>query len=111
MLFINGTFLKEFVSSFQETFFRQILIDHTAKYNFSLNSSLFNQQNKNATNLFESTTSNLMQVIIDFSDDQYINDSNLKIFIRFSEFLAHSTKFFICILFSFHLKILFKMPI
>ena len=64
--------------------------------------------NINDTNIFDSTSNTVLKVLKEFNDDQYMNDSNLKSTIRFSEILAHSMKFIFYILFKFHLEIFFK---
>ncbi len=81
--------------------------------NFTLNTDFFDafKININDTNIFDTTSNTVLKVLKEFNEDQYMNDSNLKSAIRFSEILAHSMKFIFYILFTFHLEIFYKNKI
>jgi hypothetical protein len=81
--------------------------------NFTLNADFFDlyKININDTNIFDSTSNTVLKVLKEFNDDQYMNDSNLKSTIRFSEILAHSMKFIFYIFYKFRLEIFYKNKI
>lgn len=121
-LLIAPSVFKEFIINFEETYENFIQIKGVnnnknfkslflSSANSSLDSNAFDTLKiiRNGTIRFDSTSNALLKVLKDFTDDQHMNDSNLKVLIRFSEILAHSMIFFFYIIFSLQFKIFFRI--
>jgi hypothetical protein len=121
-LLIAPSIFREFVIHFEETFenFTQFKgVDDNKNFksfylssaNSSFDSNAFDTLKiiRNDTIRFDITSNALLRVLKDFNDDQHMNDTNVKVLIRFSEILAHSMNFFFYIIFSLRFKIFFRI--